>query len=98
MWRKISRRLLYNRKKVVFLVKIGNIILMNLQEIGRNIEIRRNALNLKQEDLAEMTGVTAKTLYHVETGKGNPSLENLQRILEALGLELYIGLKKIDIP
>ena len=69
---------------------------MNKNEIGAIVQRRREALSLKQEDLAEMGQVTPKTIYLIENGKGNPSLETLQKILDVLGLEILIQIKQTD--
>lgn len=66
----------------------------NLQ-IGRLIAERRGLLNLKQHDLAEMTGITTKTIYLIENGKGNPSLDTLREILDVLGLDIFVDIKKM---
>ena len=63
-------------------------------EIGQNIQKRRDSLSLNQGDLAEMTGITSKTIYLVENGKGNPSVDTLKKILDVLGLDLFIDIKK----
>lgn len=76
--------------------EIRNIIPMSQQNIGTLIQQRRADLSLKQEDLSEMTGVTKKTIYLIESGKGNPSLQTLQKILLVLGLEINIDIKKTD--
>lgn len=68
---------------------------MNTLEIGHIIQNRRIALSIKQEDFAEMTGITAKTIYLVESGNGNPSIDTLNKLLEILGLEISIDIKKI---
>ncbi len=78
------------------MLKIGNIFLMNTQDIGRLIKRRRDSLSLRQEDLSEMTGVTSKTIYSIENGKGNPSLDILQKILNVLGLEILVQVRKTD--
>jgi y4mF family transcriptional regulator len=65
-------------------------------EIGHIIRQRRMDLSLKQEDLSEMAGVTTKTIFSIESGKGNTSLTTLQKLLEVLGLELFIQIKKTD--
>lgn len=67
---------------------------MNKIEIGQMIENRRDALSLKQEDLAEMTGISSKTIYLVESGKGNPTIDSLHKLLEILGLEISVDIKK----
>ena len=69
---------------------------MNKQEIGAIIQKRREFLSLKQEDLAEMGNVTPKTIYLVESGKGNPSIETLQKILTVMGLEILIQIKQTN--
>ncbi|CAN5272590.1 hypothetical protein BH11BAC5_BH11BAC5_21650 [soil metagenome] len=65
-------------------------------EIGKLIQARRNALSLKQEDLSEMTGITSKTIYLIESGKGNPSLDTLKKMLDVLGLDIVIEIKKVE--
>lgn len=67
---------------------------MNLPEIGKLIQERRSSLQIKQEDLAELSGITAKTIYMLESGKGNPSYSTLEQILHVLGLEITVQLKK----
>lgn len=67
---------------------------MNKQEIGNLIQIRRSSLSMNQEDLAELTGITTKTIYLVENGTGNPAISTLEKILNVLGLELSVQVKK----
>ena len=69
---------------------------MNKQEIGNIIKKRREALSLKQEDLSEMSGITSKTIYLVENGKGNPSFDTIEKLLEIIGLEILVEVKKMD--
>ena len=69
---------------------------MTRQEIGYRIQGRRQSLNIKQEDLAELTGITTRTIYAIESGIGNPSLSTLEKIADVLGLELRIDIKKTD--
>lgn len=69
---------------------------MNKQGLGKKIQDRRESLSLKQEDLAEMSGVTSKTIYLIENGKGNPSIDTIQKLLLVLGLEIIIKVKSID--
>jgi transcriptional regulator with XRE-family HTH domain len=68
---------------------------MEASEIGKSIKFRREFLNLRQEDLAEMSGITSKTIHLIETGKGNPSIETLEKIVNILGMELIIQIKKL---
>lgn len=54
------------------------------------IRSRRMALGLKQEDLAEMAGVSLSTIKDMDRGEGNPSLATLEKVVEVLGLELRL--------
>ncbi len=67
---------------------------MTIAEMGKLIVLRREFLNLRQEDLAEMSGVAIKTIHLIETGSGNPSVETLEKITIILGLELSLQIKK----
>lgn len=66
---------------------------MSKQKLGDLIQLRRTVLSLKQEDLAELSGVTIKTIYLIESGSGNPSLKTLEKILVILGMEISFQLK-----
>ena len=70
---------------------------MDRYEMAALIQNRRKELAINQEDLSEMTQVTSRTIYAIERGKGNPSIETLQKILTVLGLEISIGIKKISV-
>ena len=66
---------------------------MDLKKIGNLVIQRREFLHLRQEDLAELSGITIKTIHLVEQGKGNPSFETLTKLLTVLGLELEVKVK-----
>jgi len=68
---------------------------MNKAKIGYIMQKRRDFLAINQEDLSEMTGTTSKTIYLVESGKGNPSIDTLIKLLDVLGLEISIDIKKM---
>ena len=55
---------------------------------------RRAVLGITQDQLSNLTGVGLKTIYKLEQGIGNPSLDTLEKVLEVLGLELHMKLKK----
>ncbi|MFU8859128.1 MAG: helix-turn-helix domain-containing protein [Cyclonatronaceae bacterium] len=67
---------------------------MLVLEIGRTIKERRDILGITQPDLAEMAGVSVNTLYKIETGQGNPTVNVLNKIAGILGLELILRIKK----
>jgi len=67
---------------------------MTIEELGKSIRFRREYLNLRQGDLAEMSGIAIKTIHLIESGSGNPSVETLGKIATVLGLELSLQIKK----
>ena len=69
---------------------------MNNQQIGKIIHERRGYLNLTQKDVAEMAGITFKSVSEIELGLRNPSLNTLKSILDVLGLELTVQIKSMN--
>ncbi|WP_233899784.1 helix-turn-helix domain-containing protein [Tenacibaculum piscium] len=67
---------------------------MHLIEIIKN---RRENLNVTQEMLADLSGVGLRTLKQFESGKGNPTLETLTKLGDALGIELTFIVKNVSI-
>ena len=59
---------------------------MKLETIGRNIRRFRTGKKLRQEDLAERTGLSANYIGMVERGEKLPSLETFIDIVNALGV------------
>ena len=70
---------------------------MHSTELITLIKQRRESLQVTQETLAELSGVGLRTVKQFERGKGNPTLETLQKLGDALGLELTMKVKsKLD--
>ncbi len=59
---------------------------MKLDTIGKNIRKYRLIKKLRQEDLAEKTGLSANYVGMVERGEKIPSLETFVNIVNALGI------------
>lgn len=57
---------------------------MDLKSIGRNIRKFRQERNLRQEDLAERTGLSVNYVGALERGEKYPSLETFIVIANAL--------------
>ncbi|WP_026932581.1 helix-turn-helix domain-containing protein [Christiangramia echinicola] len=66
-----------------------------IEQIGKIIQKRRDHMSITQEQLAEMADIGIITLYKIETGQANPTLQSLQKITDVLGLELTLQVKKI---
>ncbi|MDD4144895.1 MAG: helix-turn-helix transcriptional regulator [Prolixibacteraceae bacterium] len=67
---------------------------MIISEIGEQIKERRKALRVSQPDLAEMAGISINTLYKIERGQANPTVQILNKIAEILGMEVKIEVKQ----
>jgi transcriptional regulator with XRE-family HTH domain len=60
------------------------------QQIGQKVRERRKLLRLRQRDLAELAGVTLRGLTELESGRANPTINQLAKIAEVLGLEIRL--------
>ena len=60
-----------------------------MMEIGERLRELRQAKGLSQGDIEERTGLVRCFLSRLECGHGIPSLGTLEKIAEALDLELY---------
>jgi len=67
---------------------------MGAMELGQAIKARRKELRVTQPHLAELAKISVNTLYKVERGQGNPSLEVLTRLAQVLGMELILQVQK----
>ena len=67
---------------------------MNLDGIGILIKKRRSSLRIDQRTLSELSGIAIHTLSNIEAGKGNPTVATLDRVLQALGMELRSQIKE----
>lgn len=63
--------------------------------IGEQIRLRRKELMITQPDLADIAGISVNTLYKIERGQANPTIEVLGKILDVLGLEITVGIKQL---
>ena len=63
---------------------------------GALIREGRMRAGLTQAEVAARVGTTQSAIARWETGKAQPSLETLSRVLRACGLDLRIGLAPYD--
>lgn len=59
-------------------------------DLGGAIRSRRRELELTQEDLADVARVTLRFVSELERGKESAQFAGIRRVLEALGLDLYL--------
>ncbi|GAB1857357.1 hypothetical protein MHTCC0001_21930 [Flavobacteriaceae bacterium MHTCC 0001] len=68
---------------------------MHFENLVLAIKERREMLQVTQEMLSELSGVGLRTLKQFESGKGNPTLKTLEKLADALGLEVTLKVKSI---
>jgi transcriptional regulator with XRE-family HTH domain len=56
--------------------------------LSRNMFNLRLARNLSQAELSRLSGLPRSTVTHIESGSGNPSLRNLIKLANALGVSI----------
>ncbi|MDR4534996.1 helix-turn-helix domain-containing protein [Glutamicibacter sp. PS] len=61
-----------------------------LEEIGLRIQQARKDNSLTQEQLAELAGISERTVRAIETATGNPSVNGLLAAASVLGLRLVV--------
>jgi len=67
-----------------------------LESISKTIKNRRQELKLTQPYLANMADVSVNTIFKIENGEANPTLEVLEKILEVLGMEIQLTIKDLN--
>jgi y4mF family transcriptional regulator len=63
-------------------------------DLVAQIKTARLKARLSQDDLADLAGISRRPIYLLESGKGAIRLDNLIKILDALGLVLEIHPKR----
>ena len=61
---------------------------MDRKEFGRKIRALRQSLQLTQEKLAELSGLSPAFIGHIERGTRVPSFETVCKIADSLGCSL----------
>ena len=67
---------------------------MDLKGLGNAIKVRRKSRKIVQRDLAEIAGISDRTLRDIENGAANPELATLLKLCSALGLEIKVDVIK----
>lgn len=64
------------------------------EAIASSVSQRRHEINMEQEALCDYSGMSITTLSNLENAKANITIEKLGAILNILGLEIEIKVKK----
>ena len=59
-------------------------------EIGQKIKNKRLELNLRMDDVAKEVGITRSTLWAIENGSGNYTIDTLLRLVSFLNMSIDI--------
>ena len=70
------------------MIDTGTII---MEKLGKQISERRKKLRLTQEDLAEISGVSPRTINSIELGKANPSINVLNKMVKPIGFVVTLS-------
>lgn len=62
----------------------------SLSEIGALIKQARKDNGLTQEQLAELAGISERTLRSIEIGDGNPSFNAVVSTADVLGIRIVV--------
>lgn len=74
---------------------LNNPLLVSIKKrIGQAIVTKRKELNLDILMLSDYSKVSPSLISKIENGKANVTLETLEKILNVLGLDLTIDVKK----
>lgn len=65
----------------------------SLKSIGRLIKVVRGEQKITQEQLAGVANAGQKVISQLENGKAKAEISNVIKILNSLGLQLYVGRK-----
>ena len=52
------------------------------------------SLDISQQDLAEMSGISLPTVKDIERGLANPSLSTISKLLDVLGMEIVYRVRQ----
>lgn len=67
--------------------------IVNMETLGEQIKVRRTVLKIRQQELADLAGVSINTVVTIERGTGNPSIKTLVSVCDVLGLQIVTKLK-----
>ncbi|HSK24815.1 MAG TPA: helix-turn-helix transcriptional regulator [Egicoccus sp.] len=65
-------------------------------ELGPVVRQRRRDLGLRQDELADLAGVSTRFVHTLEAGKPSVQMDRVVAVLEVLGLELAVQPRRHD--
>ncbi|KAA6307830.1 hypothetical protein EZS27_040497 [termite gut metagenome] len=77
----------------IIIIFASNVQYIAYMKIFEFIKQRRLLLGITQQDLADFSGVSLRTIGEIEAGKANPSIKTLNSMVDVLGLEIDLKIK-----
>lgn len=62
---------------------------------GEIIKNRRNILGISQQELADISGISLRTIKAIESNDSNPLVGTLEKIGDVLGFEIELNVRNI---
>ena len=75
-----------------------NIEIEELKNLGEKIRLHRQMLGYRQAELAELCGITDRTLREIESGSGKAKMETWYRLAQLLGMDIVLQQKPMSYP
>jgi len=69
---------------------------MNKKDIANFIKQRRKQLEITQENLALLSGISTRKLSDIETAKADTTIDTLNKVCNTLGVEIVLKIKGVD--
>lgn len=69
-----------------------------LLNISQALRRRRKELKLTQPYLADLAEVSVNTIFKIERGEANPTIEVITKIANVLGMKIQLVIKRINEP
>lgn len=63
-------------------------------QIGEKLKSKRLQLNLRMDDVAKEIGITRSTLWAIESGNGNYSIDALLKLLDFLNMSIDVAFQE----
>lgn len=62
---------------------------------GEFVRLRRRELRLTQQELADLAGVSTRTVHEIEHDKPTIRLDVLHQVLDVLGLDIAVSVRRV---
>jgi DNA-binding XRE family transcriptional regulator len=69
-----------------------------LKILGQKIRTHRQLLGYRQAELAELCGISDRTLRDIEAGSGKAKMETWYRLAQVLGMDMVLQQKPMSYP